>query len=81
MSDISFKQAKELTQRLELVEVTLQDTLKKIDTATINFDNSLKRQVKILEYMPRYDKTLMAMKLIIALNIGFLIGLLTAKYI
>ena len=81
MSDISFKQAKELTQRLELVEVTLQDTLKKIDTATTNFDNSLKRQVKILEYMPRYDKTLMAMKLIIALNIGFLIGLLTAKYI
>ena len=81
MSDISFKQAKELTERLELVEITLQDTLKQINGASKNFNNSLNKQKKILHYIPIQDNKLMIMKLIVALNIGFVIGLLVAKYV
>ena len=43
MSDMSFKQAKDLAEQLELSEITLKQMLKKIDIAAENFDNSLKK--------------------------------------
>ena len=81
MSDISFKQAKEFIEKIELVELSLKDTLTNIDKASKNFEAGLEKQKKILHYVPIYDNKLMIMKLIVALNIGFILGLLTAKYI
>jgi len=81
MSDMSFKQAKELADQLELSEITLKQVLKKIDIASKNFDNSLAKQENILNYVPNSDKKLTFMKIIVALNIGFIIGLIVAKYI
>jgi len=81
MSDMSFKQAKELAQQLELTEVTLSSMVKKIDIASSNFDNSLQKQEEVLKYLPNIDKKLTVMKVIVALNIGFVLGLLSAKYI
>jgi len=81
MSDMSFKQAKELADQLELSEITLNQVLKKIDIASKNFDNSLAKQENILNYVPNSDKKLTFMKIIVALNIGFIIGLIVAKYI
>lgn len=81
MSDMSFKQAKELADQLELSEVTLKQVLKKIDIASKNFDNSLAKQENILNYVPNSDKKLTYMKIVVALNIGFLFGLIVAKYI
>lgn len=81
MSDMSFKQAKELANQLELSEITLQQVLKKIDIASKNFDNSLAKQENILNYVPNSDKKLTYMKIVVALNIGFLFGLIVAKYI
>lgn len=81
MSDMSFKQAKELTEQFELAQLSLSQTLKKIDKATKDFDESVKQQEKIMQYMPRLDKKLEVMKIVIALNIGFVIGLLAAKFI
>jgi len=81
MSDMSFKQAKELAEQLELSEITLKQMLKKIDVASENFDKSLAKQELILNYVPRMDKKLIFMKILVGLNIGFILGLIVAKYI
>ena len=81
MSDMSFKQAKELAEQLELSEITLKETLKKIDKASENFDKSLIKQEKILNHIPHTDKKLTLMRVLVGLNIGFIIGLIVAKYI
>jgi hypothetical protein len=81
MADMSFKQAKELTEQLELTELTLKKTVSRIDSAAQNFDKALKEQEKILHVVPRTDKKLNNMKLIVALNIGFILGLLVSKYL
>lgn len=81
MADMSFKQAKQLAEQLELTEVTLKRTLSKMDNATQNFDKALQKQEKILHVVPQTDKKLNNMKLIVALNIGFILGLLVSKYL
>lgn len=81
MSDMSFKQAKELTEQFELAELTLSQTLKRIDRASTNFDRSLASQEKIISFVPEANKKLNNMKIIVALNIGFLIGLVVSKYL
>jgi len=81
MSDMSFKQAKELAEQLELSEITLKQVLKKIDIASGNFDNSLAKQESVLNYVPNNDKKLVFMKVLVGVNIGFIIGLIVAKYI
>jgi hypothetical protein len=81
MSDMSFKQAKLLTERLEFAEITLSQTLKRIETASKNFENSLIKQENILHYVPIADKRLGIMKVIVAVNIGFVVGLIVSKYI
>jgi len=81
MSDMSFKQAKELTEQFELAELTLGQTVKRIDRASQNFDRSLGEQEKVLRLMPETNNKLDFMKIVVALNIGFLVGLIVSKYL
>jgi len=81
MSDMSFKQAKELAEQLELSEITLKQMAIKIDIAAKNFDNSLAKQETILNYVPNSDKKLTFMKILVGVNVGFILGLIVAKYI
>ncbi len=81
MSDMSFKQAKELVERLELTELTLKDTLGNIENSSNNFKQSLKEQKHILQLIPKNDTKLNNMKVIVALNIGVIVGLLIGKYL
>ena len=81
MSDMSFKQAVNLTEQFELAEITLRKTLKKMEHASINFDNSLQKQENILHYVPIVDKKLNLMKIIVALNVGFAVGIVVSKYL
>lgn len=81
MSDMSFKQAKELIERFELSEVSLSQTLKEINNATQNFELAIKEQEKIARLIPQRDKKIEWMKIIVALHIGFIVGLLFSKYI
>ena len=81
MSDMSFKQAKELTEQFELAEVTLNQTIKRLDRSTENFEKSLIQQEKILRHKPQVDKKLEWMKIIVGVNIGFVLGLIAAKFI
>ncbi len=81
MSDMSFKQAKELVERLEFTEITLKETLKNIEVSSNNFTNSLEKQEQIIQLVPQTDKKLNNMKIIVALNIGVIVGLLIGKYL
>ena len=81
MSDMSFKQAKDLADQLELSEITLQKMLTKIDIASKNFDNSLAKQESVLHHIPNNDKKLTYMKILVGVNIGFILGLIVAQYI
>ena len=81
MSDMSFNQAKQLAERLEMTEVTLNNTLKKINNATISLDDAVEKQSKIAIFLPKTNKQLVIMQIILALNIGFICGLLISKYI
>jgi hypothetical protein len=81
MSDMSFKQAKELAEQLEFAEITLSKTVKQINQASKNFENSLIKQENILKYVPQSDDRLNIMKIIVAVNIGFIIGLVVSKYL
>jgi hypothetical protein len=81
MSDMSFKQAKELTEQLELAEITLATTLKKLEISSKDFNNCLLKQKDIIHYIPITDKKVNKLKIIIAVNIGFIIGVFVTKYL
>ena len=81
MSDMSYNQAKHLAERLELTEITLNKTLKQINSATKSFEDTLVKQEKIASFLPKANRDLHTMKLVVAINIGFILGLLAAKYI
>ena len=81
MSDMSYNQAKHLAERLELTEITLNKTLKQINSATKTFDDSLLKQSQIASFIPKANSQLAIMKIVVATNIGFIFGLLVAKYI
>jgi hypothetical protein len=81
MSDMSFKQAKELVEKIELTELSLQKTVKDIEDASKSFNEALRQQKIILEVVPKTNHKLNIMKLIVATNMGFLLGLVLGKYI
>jgi hypothetical protein len=75
MSDMSFKQAKEISERLELSEITLKNTLIEVEIATSILDKVSKKQL-----LTRTDNKITNLKILLGINIGFIIGLLVAKY-
>lgn len=78
---MSFKQAKELTERFELAGVSLDKTLANLDIATKRFESTLQSQKQIMECKPKADEKINIMKMIVALNIGFILGIVFSKYI
>ena len=78
---MSYNQAKHLAERLELTEITLNKTLKQINSATKTFDDSLLKQSQIASFIPKTNSQLAIMKIVVAVNIGFIFGLLVSKYI
>jgi len=80
MSDMSFKQAKELIQRLELSELTLKATLDKMDISSENFNKLVNIQTELKQITVNQSNKIINLKIFIALNIGFIMGLLMTKY-
>jgi ElaB/YqjD/DUF883 family membrane-anchored ribosome-binding protein len=76
MSDMSFKQAKEIAERLEMSEMTLKSTLKNIEKATSKFDKFIEQEEELI----KKDSKITNLKILIGMNIGFIIGLLVSKY-
>jgi hypothetical protein len=81
MSDMSFKQAKDLVEKIELTEVTLQKTVKDIEESSRTFNEALRQQKIILDIVPSINFKLGFMKILVGTNLGFLLGLVIGKYI
>lgn len=81
MSDMSFKQAKELVERMEFSEITINKALVNLESASNNFEKTLAEQEKIINKLPYADKKLSLMYIAVALNIGLIIGILIGKYL
>ena len=79
MSEMSFKQAKEIVERLEFTELTLKKTLANINKSSKTLDRSLEKQNKIMDNFPQSDKRINNLKLLVVLNVGFILGLLVSK--
>ena len=75
MSDMSFKQAKDISERLELSELTLKNTLTQVENATRLLNDASQKQL-----VNKSDNKITNLKILLAINIGFIIGLLVAKY-
>uniref|UniRef100_UPI0040489F7E hypothetical protein n=2 Tax=Aliarcobacter sp. TaxID=2321116 RepID=UPI0040489F7E len=81
MSDMSFKQAKELVERMEFSEIALRKSADNLRKSTQNFDKTLKHQEDILNKLPYADKKLSYMTIAVAVNIGLILGLIIGKYL
>ncbi|WP_419768270.1 hypothetical protein [Arcobacter sp.] len=78
---MSFKQAKELVEKLELTELTLKKSTDDIDKSSKKFNEALKMQEHLLKLMQEKDKKLDILKLLVVLNIGFIGGLLAGVFL
>ena len=81
MSDMSFKQAKEIVERLELSELSLRNSFDNIDYARRSLDDSIIEQKKVLKLIPDRDKKINYLYILIAVNFGFIAGLVVGKYL
>ncbi|MGB1227167.1 MAG: hypothetical protein ACPG9K_04690 [Poseidonibacter sp.] len=88
MSEMSFKQAKELVERMEFSELALKNATKVLDDsyktfgkASENFEKTLNKQEEILDKIPKTNRKMSFMFLAVAVNIGFILGLIIGKYI
>jgi len=81
MADMSFKQAGEIVERLELAELSLKHHLTNVEKATNAFEITLQKQNQILQTPLQNDKKLTLLKILVGINIGFIFGLLVGKFV
>ncbi len=81
MSDMTFKQAKEIVERLELADLSLKNSFDNIDYARRSLDSSIVEQKKVLKQIPDKDSKISYLYILIAINIGFIFGLFVGKFL
>ncbi|PRM91690.1 hypothetical protein CJ672_08580 [Arcobacter cryaerophilus gv. occultus] len=81
MSEMSFKQAKELVERMEFSEIAIRKSIDNLEKASSSFQESLKLQEDVVNRLPYSDKKLSIMKVAVSLNIGLIIGIFIGKYL
>ena len=52
MSEMSFKQAKELVERMEFSEIALKKAVDNLEKSSQNFETTLKHQEDIINKLP-----------------------------
>ena len=78
---MSFKQAKELVERMEFSEIALKKAVDNLEKSSQNFETTLKHQEDIINKLPYADKKLSYMYIAVSVNIGLIIGLILGKYL
>ena len=81
MSEMSFKQAKELVERMEFSEIAIRKSIDNLEKASSSFQESLKLQEDVVNRLPYSDKKLSIMKVVVDLNIGLIIVIFIGKYL
>ncbi|WP_228255936.1 hypothetical protein [Malaciobacter pacificus] len=77
---MSFKQAKELVERMEFSEIALKKAVTNLEKSSKNFEQTLKHQEDLIYKIPEANKKVSYMAIAVAVNIGFVLGLLVAKF-
>lgn len=80
MSDFSFKQAKELVDGIELAELSIKKAVIDLEKSSQKLDENLKKQNFVLALLPKQNTKILILELVIALNLGFVFGIIFAKY-
>lgn len=78
---MSFKQAKDLVEKIELTELSLKKTVDDIDASSKSFNEALRQQRIIMDLIPRANFKMGLLKLLIAVQIGFIAGIFVGIYI
>ena len=78
---MTFKQAKDVVDRLELCDLSLRNSFDNIDFARRSLDDSIIAQKKVLKQLPEKESKIKYLYLIIMLNVGFILGLFVGKYL
>ncbi|WP_228126503.1 hypothetical protein [Candidatus Marinarcus aquaticus] len=78
---MSFKQAKELVEKIELTELSLKKTVDDIDASSKSFNEALRQQRIIMDLIPRANFKMGLLKLLIAVQVGFIAGIFVGIYI
>lgn len=78
---MSFKQAKELVEKIELTELSLKKTVDDIEASSKSFNEALRQQRIIMDLIPRANFKMGLLKLLIAVQIGFIVGIFVGIYI
>jgi hypothetical protein len=81
MSDMTFKQAKDLIEKIELTELGLRKTIKYIDISTLKFHQALKAQEDILKRIPNSTSQVNILKIVVAFNVGLGLGMVIGKFL
>lgn len=81
MSDMTFKQAKEIVERLELAELSIRNSFDSLDHVRRSLDDSMMEQKKVSKQLPEKDSKIKYLYLVIMLNLGFIAGLFVGKYL
>lgn len=86
MSDMSFKQAKELVERMEFSEIALKKAVnhlekssKTFNNSSVNFEKTLLKQDELMRKIPDTNRKFSYLVLAVAINVGFILGLLIGK--
>lgn len=78
---MSFKQAKDLVEKIELTELSLKKTVDDIEASSKSFNEALRQQRIIMDLIPRANFKMGLLKLLIAVQIGFIAGIFVGIYI
>ena len=79
MADMSLKQAQEIAERLELAELGIKHHISNIESATESFEKTLQKQQMVLHHTTKQDGKLVLLKILVGVNVGFVIGVLVGK--
>lgn len=89
---MSFKQAKDIVERLEFSEIALRKSFtdiksstKKINESSVllekSLEESLEKQKHVLTLLPTMNRKMGILKAVILVNLGFIAGLFVGKFL
>jgi hypothetical protein len=79
MAQISLNQAKELVEKWDMLDISLRDLSTKLNRTVKHLDQKLSEDGDIIVHTTKTDKKLFALRCVVAVNFGVILGLFLAK--
>jgi hypothetical protein len=78
---MSLKQAKELVEKWEMLDISLRDLSVKLNRSLKHLDQRIAEDGNIVITTAKTDKKLLFLRCLVAVNFGIILGLLLAKFL